>query len=153
MGGSGADILFGNSGNNYLSGGAGDDFLKGEGGNDLLIGGLGHDTLTGGTGADTFKLDSLDIKDLITDYHVAEGDKIDLTALFDSTPATIANFVHYNAGTSTLSVDTSGSGNAANFVDVAVLQNAPAAGTINLLIATRHTCNTRPRSSTWRTVI
>ncbi|TPK76553.1 calcium-binding protein, partial [Mesorhizobium sp. B2-4-18] len=145
IGGSGDDHLFGNSGNNYLAGGAGNDTLNGGGGddtlvggagNDILIGGTGLDTMTGGTGADTFKLDSLDIKDLITDYHGAgsggEGDKIDLTALFD-TPVNgdISNYVRYDSATSTLSVNTSGSGN--NFVDVAVLQNAPAAGTINIL--------------------
>ncbi|RJT29943.1 VCBS domain-containing protein [Mesorhizobium jarvisii] len=110
---------------NILSGGPGDD---------LLISAPGYNILTGGAGADTFKLDHLDIKDLIADYHGGEGDKIDLSALFDTAPAnSISNYVHYNSATSTVSVDTSGSGNAANFVDVAVLQNAPAAGTINIL--------------------
>ncbi|MER9166543.1 type I secretion C-terminal target domain-containing protein, partial [Mesorhizobium australicum] len=94
----------------------------------------GTSTIAGTSGADTFKIDNLNIKDLIADYHGAEGDKIDLTALFDKAPAgNIADYVHYNSATSTVSVDTSGSGNAANFVDVAVLQNAPAAGTINIL--------------------
>ncbi|MBZ9662863.1 type I secretion C-terminal target domain-containing protein, partial [Mesorhizobium sp. ESP-6-4] len=94
----------------------------------------GTSTLAGTSGADTFKIDNLNIKDLITDYHSAEGDKIDLTALFDKAPAgNIADYVHYNSATGTVSVDTSGSGNSANFVDVAVVQNAPAAGTINIL--------------------
>ncbi|RUW88067.1 type I secretion C-terminal target domain-containing protein, partial [Mesorhizobium sp. M7A.F.Ca.US.010.02.1.1] len=93
---------------------------------------------TGTTGADTFKLDNLDIKDLITDYHGTgpggEGDKIDLSALFDTASGgNINDYVHYDADTKTLSVDTTGSGNAANFVDVAALQNAPAAGTITIL--------------------
>ncbi|MER9548672.1 DUF5801 repeats-in-toxin domain-containing protein, partial [Mesorhizobium sp. M0322] len=92
----------------------------------------------GSTGADTFKLDNLDIKDLITDYHGTgpggEGDKIDLSALFDTASGgNINDYVHYDADTKTLSVDTTGSGNAANFVDVAELQNAPAAGTITIL--------------------
>ncbi|TPI13105.1 type I secretion C-terminal target domain-containing protein, partial [Mesorhizobium sp. B4-1-3] len=91
-------------------------------------------TIAGTSGADTFKIDNLNIKDLITDYHSAEGDKIDLTALFDKAPAgNIADYVHYNSATSTVSVDTGGSGNPANFVDVAAVQNAPAAGTINIL--------------------
>jgi len=91
-------------------------------------------TIAGTSGADTFKIDNLNIKDLVADYHGGEGDKIDLSALFDTAPAnSISNYVHYNSATSTVSVDTSGSGNAANFVDVAVLQNAPAAGTINIL--------------------
>ncbi|WP_292156282.1 DUF5801 repeats-in-toxin domain-containing protein, partial [Mesorhizobium sp.] len=143
IGGSGDDYLFGNAGVNYLAGGGGNDTLNGGGGNDTLIsgagndtliGGTGQDTLTGGTGADTFKLDSLDIKDLITDYHGAEGDKIDLTALFDTAPgANINDYVHYDSSTNTLSVDTNGTTGGANFVDVAQITNAPAAGTITIL--------------------
>ncbi|TSE13945.1 type I secretion C-terminal target domain-containing protein, partial [Mesorhizobium intechi] len=128
------DQIYGTSGHDVLSGGGGNDIIYGAGGDDLIIGGLGQDTMTGGAGADTFKLDHLDIKDLIADYHGGEGDKIDLSALFDKAAAgNITDYVHYNSATGTLSVDTSGSGNAANFVDVAVLQNAPAAGTINIL--------------------
>ncbi|TIP01830.1 MAG: type I secretion C-terminal target domain-containing protein, partial [Mesorhizobium sp.] len=135
-GGAGADTINGNGGNDTLVGGAGNDTLNSGAGNDLLIGGLGQDTLTGGTGADTFKLDHLElnIKDLITDYNGAEGDKIDLTALFETAPAgNIADYVHYNSGTNTLSVDANGTTGGANFVDVAQLTNAPAAGTINIL--------------------
>ncbi|MBB6411991.1 DUF5801 repeats-in-toxin domain-containing protein, partial [Mesorhizobium sangaii] len=151
IGGSGDDYLFGNlsanylaggGGNDTLNGGAGNDTLIGGAGNDVLIGGAGQDTMTGGTGADTFKLDGLDIKDLITDYNGGQGDKIDLTALFDSTPANVGNFVNYDAGTGTLSVDTSGSGNPANFVEVAQLTNHPVASTITLLYddgVTQHT--------------
>ncbi|WP_292173704.1 Ig-like domain-containing protein, partial [Mesorhizobium sp.] len=137
---SGVDHLSGNGGDDVIIGRGGNDIIDGGAGNDLLIGGLGQDTMTGGTGADTFKLDQieLNIKDLITDYHGAgvggEGDKIDLTALFDTTVGgNIADYVHYDAGTKTLSVDTNGTTGGANFVDVAVLQNGPAAGTINIL--------------------
>ncbi|MER9333929.1 type I secretion C-terminal target domain-containing protein, partial [Mesorhizobium sp. M0293] len=129
-----ADTLTANNTGSALWGGGGDDTLIGGNGNDLLIGGLGQDTMTGGTGADTFKLDHLDIKDLITDYNGGEGDKIDLTALFETGPGTnIADFVKYDALSHTLSVDTNGTTGGANFVDVAVLQNAPVAGTINLI--------------------
>ncbi|MDX8496406.1 DUF5801 repeats-in-toxin domain-containing protein, partial [Mesorhizobium sp. VK22B] len=128
------DILNGNGGNDILQGFAGADTLNGGDGNDILIGGAGHDTLTGGTGADTFKLDDLNIKDLIIDYNKAEGDQIDLTALFDKAAGAITDYVHYDTSTKTLSVDTDGSGNAANFVDVTVLQNGPTTtGTINIL--------------------
>ncbi|RWK34869.1 DUF5801 repeats-in-toxin domain-containing protein [Mesorhizobium sp.] len=137
---SGNDTIYGLGGNDTLYGGAVADHLLGGDGNDLLIGGLGQDTLTGGTGADTFKLDQLElnIKDLITDYHGSgvggEGDKIDLSSLFDTAVGgNIADYVHYDAGTNTLSVDTNGTTGGANFVDVAVLQNGPAAGTINIL--------------------
>ncbi|RUX31430.1 type I secretion C-terminal target domain-containing protein [Mesorhizobium sp. M7A.F.Ca.US.011.01.1.1] len=113
--------------------------------------GFGNFDTTGQTatsGADTFKLDNLDIKDLITDYHGSgpggEGDKIDLSALFDTVSGgNINDYVHYDADTKTLSVDTTGSGNAANFVDVAALQNGPAAGTITILYDdTNHTQHT-----------
>ncbi|WP_284282781.1 calcium-binding protein, partial [Mesorhizobium amorphae] len=131
------DTLTGNGGNDILQGFAGADILNGGDGNDLLIGGLGQDTMTGGAGADTFKLDGLDIKDLIVDYSGlgGHGDKIDLSALFDTAPggANVGDFVNYNAGTGTLSVDTDGTANGANFVDVATLQNLPAANTITLL--------------------
>ncbi|RUV36199.1 type I secretion C-terminal target domain-containing protein, partial [Mesorhizobium sp. M7A.F.Ca.MR.148.00.0.0] len=134
-GGAEADTINGNGGNDTLVGGAGNDILNGGAGNDLLIGGAGADQFTGGTGADTFKLDHLDIKDLITDFNGGEGDKIDLTALFDAAPggANIGDFVNYNAGTGTLSVDANGSTGGANFVDVATLTNLPAANTITLL--------------------
>ncbi|PBB85183.1 Ig-like domain-containing protein, partial [Mesorhizobium sp. WSM3876] len=132
-GGAGADTINGNGGNDTLVGGAGNDIMNGGAGNDLLVGGAGQDTLTGGTGADTFKLDHLDIKDLISDYNGAEGDKIDLSSLFETSGGNIADYVHYDAGTKTLSVDVNGTTGGANFVDVAVLQNAPAAGTITIL--------------------
>ncbi|MDX8450519.1 calcium-binding protein, partial [Mesorhizobium captivum] len=129
------DILNGNGGNDILQGFAGADTLNGGDGNDILIGGAGHDTLTGGTGADTFKLDDLNIKDLITDYSGVggEGDKIDLTALFQTGGADVATFVKYDAGTGILSVDTDGAGNSATFVAVAELTPHPAALTINIL--------------------
>ncbi|WP_167509403.1 MULTISPECIES: DUF5801 repeats-in-toxin domain-containing protein, partial [unclassified Mesorhizobium] len=129
-----ADTLTANNTGSTLSGGGGNDTLIGGAGNDLLIGGSGQDTLTGGSGADTFKLDHLDIKDLISDYSGAggQGDKIDLTALFETAAGgNITDYVHYNNGT--LSVDTNGTTGGANFVDVAQLTNTPAAGTINIL--------------------
>ncbi|WP_353018308.1 DUF5801 repeats-in-toxin domain-containing protein, partial [Mesorhizobium sp. M1374] len=127
------DTLNGNEGNDILQGFAGADTLNGGDGNDLLIGGLGQDTMTGGNGADTFKLDDLNIKDVIIDYNGGDGDKIDLSALFDTTPGNIGNFVNYDAGTGALSVDTGGSGDPANFVPVAELVNHPVASTITLL--------------------
>ncbi|ESX90190.1 type I secretion C-terminal target domain-containing protein [Mesorhizobium sp. LSHC412B00] len=128
------DTLNGDGANNVLYGGAGSDTINGNAGNDLLIGGAGQDTMTGGTGADTFKLDGLDIKDLIADYSGGQGDKIDLSSLFETGPgANIADFVKYDSASHTLSVDTNGTTGGANFVDVAVLQNAPVAGTINLI--------------------
>lgn len=43
--------------------------------------GPGQDTLEGGPDADTFILSDLDAVDLISNYNLAEGDVIDVTAL------------------------------------------------------------------------
>ncbi|KHA59502.1 type I secretion protein [Vibrio variabilis] len=78
--GSGDDLLQGGSGNDRLIGGAGDDHLQGGEGDDILEGGLGSDILTGGGGMDTFVWLDIDdgATDTITDFSIAEGDKIDL---------------------------------------------------------------------------
>ncbi|SJM32254.1 conserved hypothetical protein [Mesorhizobium delmotii] len=145
-GNGGNDVIIGRGGNDFLSGGGGSDLISGDDGNDLLVGGFGQDTMTGGNGADTFKLDQLDIKDLISDYSGAggQGDMIDLTSLFDTAPggANIGEFVNYDAGTGTLSVDADGTANGTNFVDVATLTNVPVSSTITLLYddgITQHT--------------
>ncbi len=78
------DIILGHAGNDVLDGGLGDDLLFGGAGSDLLIGGLGNDILTGGDGADIFKwVDMETARDLVTDFNVSQGDKLDLADLFD----------------------------------------------------------------------
>ncbi|UZC90872.1 cadherin domain-containing protein [Vibrio cholerae] len=87
IGGDGNDALRGGADNDYLSGGRGNDVLRGDSGNDVLIGGLGHDILTGGSGEDLFKWVDGDLNgstDRITDFHLSEKDKIDLSDLFDN---------------------------------------------------------------------
>ena len=76
--GSGNDVLTGQWLNNVLDGGSGNDKLYGDRGNDTLIGGLGHDVLDGGGGADTFQFNSNDGQDIIEDFNVSQGDKIQL---------------------------------------------------------------------------
>ncbi|AKR54916.1 T1SS secreted agglutinin RTX [Devosia sp. H5989] len=129
--------LDGHGGNDILIGSGGDDFLIGGDGNDILFGGAGFDTLTGGTGADTFKLGNLDAADLITDYSGVggEGDKIDLTGLFNAGSGNVSDFVHYNETTGVLSVDTNGTSGGASFVDVATLGSGghPAASTVTII--------------------
>ncbi|MFS1883438.1 tandem-95 repeat protein [Vibrio sp. 10N.261.54.E10] len=76
-GGDGNDILYGQGGDDTLDGGLGDDFL---------FGGEGSDTLTGGEGADLFAWLDRDLDgsaDVIKDFDVNEGDKIDLSELFE----------------------------------------------------------------------
>ncbi|EGQ7967959.1 type I secretion C-terminal target domain-containing protein, partial [Vibrio cholerae] len=83
----GNDILNGGEGNDILYGQGGNDILYGQGGNDILIGGLGDDILTGGSGEDLFKWVDGDLDrstDRITDFHLSENDKIDLSDLFDN---------------------------------------------------------------------
>ncbi|MDF8333566.1 calcium-binding protein [Novosphingobium cyanobacteriorum] len=82
-GGKGDDMLRGNDGDDTLIGNRGNDHLEGGAGADALSGGLGSDTLTGGFGADAFRFDAkIDPSvgaDLITDFHAAEGDRIELS--------------------------------------------------------------------------
>jgi Ca2+-binding RTX toxin-like protein len=86
------DVLTGtDKGQETLAGQMGRDVLNGAGGDDRIVGGLDGDTLTGGSGADTFFFatvaDSFRVdadvthRDLITDFHAAEGDLIDLSML------------------------------------------------------------------------
>ena len=46
--------------------------------NDTLIGGLGDDSLKGGTEADIFRFSSNDGNDVIKDFKVSQGDKLQL---------------------------------------------------------------------------
>jgi ELWxxDGT repeat protein len=149
-GGKGHDIIYGDwQHGNSTAGGiliGGDDILFGDEGNDTLFGGLGNDTLNGGTnfdtldgggGADIFVLDQLDIADLITDYSGVggEGDKIDLTGLFDTASGggNVGEFVSYNAGTGVLSVDVDGTATGSGPVAVATLAGLPAATDITII--------------------
>jgi Domain of unknown function (DUF4347) len=77
-GGNGIDQLDGGTGNDTLLGNGGNDILVGGDGDDLLNGGNGTDVLTGGFGADTFVLRRNSDNDTITDFNLAQGDKIGL---------------------------------------------------------------------------
>ncbi|MBA5685508.1 Ig-like domain-containing protein [Rugamonas apoptosis] len=97
----GTDALYGGNGDDKLSGGAGIDYLYGDQGNDTLdggtendylFGGKGNDSLTGGTGADKFVFEPQFGSDRITDFHLAEGDKLYFADIL-STPMTADAFV------------------------------------------------------------
>jgi serralysin len=66
-GGDGADIVRGGQGNDVVAGGAGDDFVSGD---------LGNDTMTGGAGADIFHSFTGAGIDRVTDFSIAEGDRV-----------------------------------------------------------------------------
>lgn len=70
----------GGAGNDVLWGGAGADQLLGGAGNDTLLGAAGNDTLSGGAGADSFLFAAGSGQDTITDFSVADGDKVRLLA-------------------------------------------------------------------------
>jgi serralysin len=74
----GLDTVNGGSGDDTIRGGQGADVLNGGAGNDQLFGDLGDDVLTGGTGADTFHFAANGGSDRVLDFHLAEGDRIEL---------------------------------------------------------------------------
>ncbi|ROM66177.1 large adhesive protein [Pseudomonas brassicacearum] len=118
LGGAGNDIIFGQGGNDTLNGGKGNDILLGGSGNDTLIGGQGNDTLIGGLGGDTFVWKSGETgTDVIKDFKVGDGDRIDLRDLLQGeTGSTIDHFLKISTvdGVSSLQVSTTGQFNAAN---------------------------------------
>ncbi len=84
-GGEGADLVLGNLGNDWLDGGNGDDIIRGgqandtllgQAGNDWLSGDRGDDSITGGAGADTFHSFGDAGIDQVTDFNLAEGDRV-----------------------------------------------------------------------------
>ncbi|WP_299839067.1 calcium-binding protein [uncultured Paracoccus sp.] len=82
------NTIMGNTNANLLRGGGGNDVLNGFYGNDSLIGGMGADRLIGGESADRFifnsRLESTYAgagRDVITDFSLAEGDRIDLRVI------------------------------------------------------------------------
>lgn len=104
----GAQAMFGNAGNDLIYGGAG---------HDLIVGGAGNDNLTGGAGADVFRFIQFEAgSDVVTDFNVLQGDKLDLRGLLQDTGFQLADlslFVRIDAGVNEtrVKVDTLGTGN------------------------------------------
>ncbi|WP_457767705.1 calcium-binding protein [Cyanobium sp. ULC084] len=130
-GGLSDDKVFGGSGDDSLLGEDGADRLTGQSGDDDLDGGTGNDILTGGIGVDTFRfssqLNATTNLDNITDFSIAQGDKIELenavfTALatpgalaasafgLGATATTAAQRILYNSATGLLAYDANGNG-------------------------------------------
>ncbi|MFN3642892.1 MAG: hypothetical protein ACK4TB_08215 [Gemmobacter sp.] len=89
----GRDRLVGAGGDDLLEGGGGADTLLGGDGNDTLIGGRGNDVLSGGVGADRFVFGAGDGRDRITDFSVAERDRLALAADLFAGPVTAAEVI------------------------------------------------------------
>ncbi len=88
----GNDSIAGNAGSDRILGGSGLDTVLGGAGNDSLTGGTGGDSLSGGLGAEHFiyltaaeSRGGATTRDVISDFSVSDGDRIDLTA-FDAIP-------------------------------------------------------------------
>ena len=86
-GDAGDDVVYGNlghdsqdggDGRDWVRGGQGDDSLAGAAGDDWMSGDLGADTLSGGAGADIFHTWGAAGLDRVTDFSLAEGDRIQI---------------------------------------------------------------------------
>ncbi|WP_310473926.1 cadherin domain-containing protein [Sandarakinorhabdus sp.] len=105
----GNDSIAGGAGNDRLFGSAGDDSLDGGADNDVIAGGAGRDVLTGGTGADIFVLEPsagavLALADQITDFSVAQGDRLQLGPGLGFADLTIVN----DSGSAVISITATG---------------------------------------------
>ena len=76
LGNLGADTIDGGAGNDVVRGGQQNDVVRGNAGDDWVSGDRGDDTLTGGTGADRFHVFDGSGADRVTDFSVAEGDRL-----------------------------------------------------------------------------
>jgi len=72
--------MYGEWGKDTMHGNAGNDFLFGNQNDDTLIGDTGNDMMTGGDGADTFVFSANQGEDFITDFSVAQGDRISIAS-------------------------------------------------------------------------
>ena len=128
-GGAGHDVLKGSIGADMIIGSAGNDTIYGNAGDDRLVGGDGTDWLYGGTGADTFVIDAsaYNGRDVIKDFALAEGDKLDLSRIlegYDAVTSAITDFVKImDNGTDTyLYLDKNGNTDGHAYTSVAVLR-------------------------------
>lgn len=114
-------------GDDVITGGEGDDLIFGQEGDDVISGGAGNDVLYGGSGNDTFLFEAItDGVDDIMDFTVGEDvlDLSQLVSITDPLTQSIEDFVFANdngSGGTTLSVDTSGSGDVNNATAIANL--------------------------------
>jgi serralysin len=84
-GGDAYDLVYGNLGNDTLDGGEGNDIVRGGQQDDLITGGAGddyisgdkgNDTVTGGAGGDVFHSFGDAGIDRVTDFNLAQGDRV-----------------------------------------------------------------------------
>ena len=79
------------AGDDIITGTAAEDFLNGSSGDDILKGMAGNDILNGGTGADEFIFADGSGQDVIVDFDISGGDRLNLQAFgFADTDAVLA---------------------------------------------------------------
>ena len=147
FGDAGGDIVWGNLGNDTLDGGdgadqvrggQGDDVVNGGAGNDYVSGDRGNDTITGGAGADNFHGSQDAGIDKVMDFHLSEGDRVELD------PGTTFTVSQVGADT----VIDMGSGN--QMILVGVQMSTLPAGTIFPARGCRAALSSRPWPPDWR---
>ena len=83
----GSNLIFGNLGDDTLNSGDGQDVVRGGQGDDSIVGGSGsefisgdrgNDTMSGGAGADIFHASQDAGIDRVLDFHLSEGDRVQL---------------------------------------------------------------------------
>jgi len=111
----------------FLLGGPADDEITGGYGNDTLYGDGGNDTLTGGPGADTFVYTGTDDgADIITDFNPAEGDVLDLAAVFKGSSKLLSDYVRITRSGTDALIGVCAAGTNTGFTDLVIrLRNSP----------------------------
>ena len=85
---------------------SGDEKAIGGAGNDILYGSDGNDTLTGSGGGDVFKFQAGDTgSDIITDFSIADGDKVDLSSYGITSSADAQQYLSLVDGDTELRID------------------------------------------------
>ena len=118
-------IMQGDANDNQLIGDAGDNIIKALAGDDTLVGNAGDDTLSGGLGADIFDYNSNnDGHDIITDFNLSEGDKLDISDFVDyQANNNLADFVavENTDDDSVINIDSDGAGIGDSYVSITLL--------------------------------
>jgi hypothetical protein len=126
------NVIIGPAGNDILVGGTADETIVGGPGNNMLEGRGGNDTLIGGGGTNDFVFSAAGPAnvDTVTNYSLAHGDTLDVSALVDTNftaQSSATEFVRLTASGSNdllLQVDPGGGVGGHVWEDVAILEDA-----------------------------
>lgn len=100
------NIIIQHSGDMTIYGTSGDNIITTGSGSDIVYAGAGNDTLTGNGGADTFVfIEGETGTDAITDFDLAEGDKLDLSSYGITSETTAAALMSDATGGINITID------------------------------------------------